>query len=94
MSDPSCRTFRESLGIYVVGAIEPSERAAVDAHLSQCPECREELAVGRGGQARGGGHIASIYKFAMFPKAYLAESAIRSSIRCTRGAEAPRCATK
>jgi len=44
MSDPSCRTFRELLGVYVVGAIEPDERAAVDAHLSQCYECREELA--------------------------------------------------
>ena len=44
MSDPSCRNFRELLGVYVVGAIEPGERAAVDAHLSQCYECREELA--------------------------------------------------
>jgi len=44
MSDPSCRTFRELLGVYVVGAIEPDERAAVDAHLGQCYECREELA--------------------------------------------------
>lgn len=44
MSDPSCRTFRELLGVYVVGAIEPGERAAVDAHLTQCYDCREELA--------------------------------------------------
>lgn len=44
MSDPSCRTYRELLGVYVVGAIEPHERAAVDDHLSQCYECREELA--------------------------------------------------
>jgi len=44
MSDPSCRTFRELLGVYVVGAIEPGERAAVDAHLTHCYECREELA--------------------------------------------------
>jgi putative zinc finger protein len=44
MSDPSCRTFRELLGVYVVGAIEPGERAAVDAHLNHCYECREELA--------------------------------------------------
>jgi tartrate dehydratase beta subunit/fumarate hydratase class I family protein len=44
MSDPSCRAFRELLGVYVVGAIEPAERAAVDAHLSGCYECREELA--------------------------------------------------
>jgi hypothetical protein len=44
MSDPSCRAFRELLGVYVVGAIEPAERAALDAHLSGCYECREELA--------------------------------------------------
>jgi predicted anti-sigma-YlaC factor YlaD len=44
MSDPSCRTSRELLGVYVVGAIEPGERAEVDAHLNQCYECREELA--------------------------------------------------
>ncbi len=44
MSDPSCRIYRELLGVYVVGAIEPHERAAVDEHLAQCYECREELA--------------------------------------------------
>lgn len=44
MSDPSCRTYRELLGVYVVGAIEPYERAAVDDHLGRCYECREELA--------------------------------------------------
>jgi anti-sigma factor RsiW len=44
MSDPSCRAYRELLGVYVVGAIEPGERALLDAHLSQCYECREELA--------------------------------------------------
>jgi len=44
MSDPSCRAFRELLGVYVVGAIEPAERATVDTHLNQCYECREELA--------------------------------------------------
>jgi putative zinc finger protein len=44
MSDPSCRTYRELLGVYVVGAIEPGERAALDAHLGHCYECREELA--------------------------------------------------
>lgn len=44
MSDPTCRTFRELLGVYVVGAIEPSERSVLDAHLNQCYGCREELA--------------------------------------------------
>lgn len=44
MSDPSCRGYRELLGVYVVGAIEPAERGAIEVHLSQCYECREELA--------------------------------------------------
>ena len=44
MSDPSCRIYRELLGVYVVGAIEPYERAAVDDHLARCHDCREELA--------------------------------------------------
>ncbi len=44
MSDAACRTFRELLGVYVVGAIEPNERSVLDAHLNQCYGCREELA--------------------------------------------------
>ncbi len=44
MSDPSCRGIRELLGVYVVGAIEPADRSAVDAHLDHCHDCREELA--------------------------------------------------
>jgi len=39
-----CGEIRHSLGVYVVGAIDPAERATVDAHLSHCPDCREELA--------------------------------------------------
>jgi anti-sigma factor RsiW len=39
-----CRDIRHALGVYVLGAIDPAERAAVDSHLSMCPECREELA--------------------------------------------------
>jgi anti-sigma factor RsiW len=39
-----CGEIRYALGVYVVGAIEPAERAVVDAHLSHCPDCREELA--------------------------------------------------
>jgi predicted anti-sigma-YlaC factor YlaD len=39
-----CRDIRQALGVYVLGAIDPAERALVDAHLSTCPECREELA--------------------------------------------------
>jgi predicted anti-sigma-YlaC factor YlaD len=36
--------MRISLGVYVLGAIEPAERAMVDAHLSVCQRCRDELA--------------------------------------------------
>src|SRR5580704_3477875 len=39
-----CRDIRHALGVYVLGAIDPAERGFVDAHLSTCPECREELA--------------------------------------------------
>ena len=40
----SCRELRHSLGVYVLGAIEPGERAQVDEHLATCADCREELA--------------------------------------------------
>lgn len=39
-----CGTFRVALGAYVVGALEPAERAEVEEHLAACPPCREELA--------------------------------------------------
>jgi predicted anti-sigma-YlaC factor YlaD len=39
-----CSQMRISLGVYVLGAIEPAERAMVDAHLSVCQRCRDELA--------------------------------------------------
>jgi Putative zinc-finger len=39
-----CGDIRYALGVYVVGAIDPAERATVDAHLGHCQECREELA--------------------------------------------------
>lgn len=32
-----------SLGAYVLGALEPVERAAFEAHLASCPACRAEL---------------------------------------------------
>jgi len=40
----SCREIRHALGVYVLGAIEPGDRAQVDEHLATCADCREELA--------------------------------------------------
>jgi anti-sigma-K factor RskA len=39
-----CADARLSLGVYVLGAIDPAERALVDAHLATCRDCRDELA--------------------------------------------------
>ena len=43
-SAASCREIRHALGVYVLGAIEPGDRAQVDEHLATCTDCREELA--------------------------------------------------
>lgn len=39
-----CAEVRISLGVYVLGAIDPGERAQVDTHLAGCRDCRDELA--------------------------------------------------
>jgi predicted anti-sigma-YlaC factor YlaD len=39
-----CSEARLSLGVYVLGAIDPAERALVDSHLARCRGCRDELA--------------------------------------------------
>jgi predicted anti-sigma-YlaC factor YlaD len=39
-----CREIRHTLGVYVLGAIDPADRALVDDHLATCLDCREELA--------------------------------------------------
>jgi len=39
-----CGEIRRALGVYVLGAIGPADRAAVDSHLARCADCREELA--------------------------------------------------
>ncbi|GAA2427106.1 hypothetical protein GCM10010191_44870 [Actinomadura vinacea] len=39
-----CAEVRASLGVYVVGAIDPADRARLEAHLDGCPACRDELA--------------------------------------------------
>ncbi|MFB4301373.1 anti-sigma factor family protein [Actinomadura sp. NTSP31] len=38
-----CADVRTALGVYVVGAIDPAERGQVEAHLENCPACRDEL---------------------------------------------------
>ena len=40
----SCSATTQSLGTYLVGALDPRERADVEAHLADCPACRDELA--------------------------------------------------
>jgi hypothetical protein len=39
-----CSEMRRTLGVYVVGAIAPGDRSAVESHLSACAGCRAELA--------------------------------------------------
>ena len=39
-----CAQCRNELGVYVLGAIGPAERAQVDEHLAACSWCRDELA--------------------------------------------------
>jgi anti-sigma factor RsiW len=38
-----CAQVRHELGVYVLGAIGPGDRARVEQHLPVCPQCREEL---------------------------------------------------
>jgi predicted anti-sigma-YlaC factor YlaD len=42
--DGQCAQARQELGVYLLGAIEPAQRALVDRHLAACPQCRAELA--------------------------------------------------
>jgi anti-sigma-K factor RskA len=44
MAEPNHTQLRLSLGSYVLGSLEPADRATLDAHLPGCPACREELA--------------------------------------------------
>src|SRR4051794_25862433 len=39
-----CTDATISLGAYVVGALDHTERAELEAHLAGCPMCRDELA--------------------------------------------------
>lgn len=45
MSD--CRNLEPMLAPYVDGEAEPQARAAVEAHLARCPECREHVTLER-----------------------------------------------
>jgi hypothetical protein len=38
-----CAEIRLELGVYLLGAIEPAQRALVDRHLAVCRSCRTEL---------------------------------------------------
>jgi hypothetical protein len=42
MRSEHCREWRESLGAYALGQLPADERAALDAHLEGCAECRAE----------------------------------------------------
>lgn len=44
MTTWDCPEARIALGVYVLGAMDPDERALMDAHLDTCEECRAELA--------------------------------------------------
>jgi anti-sigma factor RsiW len=39
----TCAQVRLELGAYLLGAIEPAQRAMVNRHLRACPACRAEL---------------------------------------------------
>jgi predicted anti-sigma-YlaC factor YlaD len=40
----SCADATVGLGVYVVGALDHTERTEIEAHLAICPACRDELA--------------------------------------------------
>jgi hypothetical protein len=42
MTADECRIWRERLGALVLGQLGPEERAATEAHLEGCPDCRAE----------------------------------------------------
>ena len=44
MTDVPDEQIHTDLGVYLLGALEPAERARFERHLSQCSSCREELA--------------------------------------------------
>ena len=81
-----CGAVRGALGVYVVGAIDPADRAVVESHLSWCVACREELAglaalPGRLGSVRADdASLLALYEPgpAARVEGYLPEAALRS----------------
>jgi anti-sigma factor RsiW len=45
MTVEECRTWREELGAFALDQLDPDDRAAVQAHLDGCSNCRAELAL-------------------------------------------------
>jgi hypothetical protein len=45
MTADDCRAWRELLGAYTLGQLPDSERAAMEAHLEGCPDCRAEAEI-------------------------------------------------
>lgn len=43
MTAEPCRKWRELLGVHALGQLSGDERAALEAHLEGCPDCRAEL---------------------------------------------------
>ena len=43
-STDTCAQIRPELGVYVLGAISPSDRLRVGRHLETCKRCRAEVA--------------------------------------------------
>ncbi len=39
-----CKRWRFESGVYVLGALSPTERRAYEEHLSRCHQCRDDLA--------------------------------------------------
>jgi hypothetical protein len=44
MRNDNCRQWRELLGAYLLGQLEPKEKAELESHLEGCSECRAEEA--------------------------------------------------
>src|SRR5439155_26640678 len=42
MTAEACRRWREELGAFILGQLDPDARAGVQAHLDGCAECRAE----------------------------------------------------